>query len=54
MWLMGTNSVDYHRQTVVDRADDYPGRAVEYYGSRGETPLAGVDRARPGWAWRTP
>ena len=50
MWLMGINSVDYHRQTIVDRADDYPGRALEYYGSRGETPLrwGGSGAARPG------
>ncbi|MGH9151553.1 MAG: MobF family relaxase [Acidimicrobiales bacterium] len=36
---MGADSVDYHRQTVVGREDDHPGRALAYYGSRGETPL---------------
>ncbi len=25
--------------TVLDRGDDYPGMALEYYASRGETPL---------------
>jgi conjugative relaxase-like TrwC/TraI family protein len=39
MRMMGANSVEYHRQTVMGRADDFPGQALDYYGSRGETPL---------------
>jgi len=40
-WLrmMGVDSVEYHRRTVLGRGDDFEGRAVAYYGSRGETPL---------------
>jgi hypothetical protein len=37
--MMGADSVEYHRATVLGRGDDYPGRALEYYASRGETPL---------------
>ena len=36
---MGADEVAYHQATVVGRADDHPGRALDYYGSRGETPL---------------
>src|SRR5687767_5499867 len=36
---MGANAVAYHKETVVGRGDDHPGRALDYYGSRGETPL---------------
>jgi conjugative relaxase-like TrwC/TraI family protein len=39
MRMMGTESVEYHRRTVLERADDHPGMALEYYASRGETPL---------------
>ncbi|MHB1536363.1 MAG: MobF family relaxase, partial [Acidimicrobiales bacterium] len=39
MRMMGVDSVAYHRETVVERGDDYAGRALEYYASRGETPL---------------
>jgi conjugative relaxase-like TrwC/TraI family protein len=39
MAMLGERSVQYHRATIVERADDYPGRALEYYGTRGETPL---------------
>jgi len=39
MRMMGVDSVAYHRETVLGRADDHPGRALAYYGSRGETPL---------------
>lgn len=46
--IMGAESVTYHRDTVVDRADDFPGQTLAYYGSRGETPMrwggAGADR----------
>jgi hypothetical protein len=37
--MMGLDSVNYHRETVMERADDHPGAALEYYASRGETPL---------------
>lgn len=40
MRMMGVDSVEYHRQTVLDRQDDHPGAAHAYYASRGETPLA--------------
>ena len=36
---MGMDSVDYHRATVLGRADDHQGQALGYYASRGETPL---------------
>ena len=36
---MGVDSVEYHRRTVLNRGDDHEGRALAYYGSRGETPL---------------
>ena len=39
MSMMGGASVEYHRETVIERADDYPGQALAYYASRGETPL---------------
>jgi len=39
MRLMGAESVGYHRETVLGRADDHPKAALEYYASRGETPL---------------
>ena len=37
--MMGAESVEYHRATVLGRGDDHPGMALEYYASRGETPL---------------
>jgi hypothetical protein len=37
--MMGGDSVNYHRETVMDRTDDHPRAALEYYASRGETPL---------------
>jgi hypothetical protein len=40
MRMMGAESVDYHRETIIERGDDFPGAALDYYGSRGETPLA--------------
>src|SRR5580698_1426889 len=40
MRMMGGASVDYHRKTVIERGDDFPGQAQAYYASRGETPLA--------------
>jgi conjugative relaxase-like TrwC/TraI family protein len=36
---MGAESVAYHRRTVMERGDDYPGKALAYYASRGETSL---------------
>lgn len=36
---MGVESVAYHEATVVGRDDDHAGQALDYYGSRGETPL---------------
>jgi len=48
MRLMGADSVDYHRVTIIERGDDFAGRALAYYASRGETPLvwggAGAER----------
>jgi conjugative relaxase-like TrwC/TraI family protein len=38
-WTMGANEVAYHEATVLGREDDHPGQALDYYGSRGETPL---------------
>ena len=47
MRMMGVDSVEYHRATVLARGDDHPGQALAYYGSRGETPLVwGGDGAR--------
>ncbi len=40
MRMMGAESVAYHRETVIGRADDHPGLGLAYYASRGETPLA--------------
>jgi conjugative relaxase-like TrwC/TraI family protein len=40
MRMMGTESVDYHRETIIERGDDHRGAALDYYASRGETPLA--------------
>jgi hypothetical protein len=37
--MMGAESVEYHRRTVLERGDDYPGMAPAHYASRGETPL---------------
>ena len=37
--MMGADPVEYHRRTVLERGDDYPGMALAYYASRGETPL---------------
>ncbi|MGH9077042.1 MAG: MobF family relaxase, partial [Acidimicrobiales bacterium] len=38
MRMMGAESVAYHRATVLERGDDFPGQALAYYASRGETP----------------
>ena len=49
---MGADEVAYHQATVVGRGDDHPGAALDYYGSRGETPLrwGGTGAARMGLA----
>jgi conjugative relaxase-like TrwC/TraI family protein len=39
MRMMGAESVEYHRDTVMERADDQPGSALAYYASLGETPM---------------
>jgi conjugative relaxase-like TrwC/TraI family protein len=39
MRVMGVDSVNYHRATVIERSDDHPRAALDYYASRGETPL---------------
>jgi len=36
---MGADTVGYHKETVMGRADDHPGQALDYYAERGETPL---------------
>ena len=45
--VMGVEQVAYHEATVLGLEDDHPGQALDYYGSRGETPL-------PGWWRRSP
>jgi conjugative relaxase-like TrwC/TraI family protein len=44
MRMMGLDSVAYHRSTVAERSDDHPGAALDYYASRGETPLLWAGR----------
>ena len=39
MRMMGRDSVAYHQATVLGRADDHAGQSLDYYGTRGETPL---------------
>ena len=39
MRIMGSESVAYHRETVLGRGDDYPRQALAYYAERGESPL---------------
>ncbi|MGH9118064.1 MAG: MobF family relaxase [Acidimicrobiales bacterium] len=31
--------MEYHRDTVMGGSDDFPGQALAYYGSRGQTPM---------------
>jgi conjugative relaxase-like TrwC/TraI family protein len=47
---MGVEQVAYHEATVLGREDDHAGQALDYYGSRGETPLrwGGAAAARLG------
>jgi hypothetical protein len=51
MRMMGADSVAYHKATVLGRADDFPGQALDYYASRGETPLVWGGACVSGWAW---
>ncbi len=48
MRMMGAESVAYHRETVLGRADDHPGAALGLLRQPGETPLrwggAGAER----------
>jgi hypothetical protein len=39
MRMMGADSVGYHEDTVLGRGDDPVVDALEYYASRGETPM---------------
>src|SRR5918912_263789 len=48
MRMMGIDSVEYHRKTVLARGDDHPGQALAYYASRGETPLVWGGRGAQG------
>jgi hypothetical protein len=50
MRMMGADSVGYHERTVLGREDDPVGNALEYYASRGETPMTwgGTGAARVG------
>ena len=51
--MMGVDSVEYHRATVLGRDDDHAGQAILYYGSRGETPLVwGGGARRASWPRR--
>ena len=47
MHMMGADSVAYHEANVAERADDHRDATIDYYGSRGETPLVwgGTGRA---------
>ena len=40
MRMMGEGSVAYHEHTVAGRADDPVESALDYYASRGETPMS--------------
>jgi hypothetical protein len=40
MRMMGIGSVAYHEHTVAGRGDDPVAGALDYYASRGETPMA--------------
>ena len=48
MRMIGAESVEYHRSTVLGRDDDHPAMALEYYASRGETPLVWGGSGRAG------
>jgi TrwC relaxase len=40
MRMMGSHSVAYHEHTVAGRGDDPVANALDYYASRGETPMS--------------
>jgi TrwC relaxase len=40
MRMMGAHSVAYHEHTVAGRGDDPVANALDYYSSRGETPMS--------------
>ncbi len=40
MRMMGAHSVTYHEHTVAGRGDDPVANALDYYASRGETPMS--------------
>jgi conjugative relaxase-like TrwC/TraI family protein len=40
MRMMGADSVGYHERSVLGREDDPVGNALEYYATRGATPMA--------------
>ncbi|HTW07478.1 MAG TPA: relaxase domain-containing protein, partial [Acidimicrobiales bacterium] len=50
MRMMGAESLAYHEHSVLGRGDDPVAGALEYYGSRGETPMrwGGAGAARLG------
>ena len=37
--MMGAESVGYHEHSVLERGNDPVANALEYYASRGETPM---------------
>jgi conjugative relaxase-like TrwC/TraI family protein len=46
MRMMGVDSVAYHEHTVAGRGDDPVANALDYYASRGETPMVWGGRGR--------
>lgn len=49
--MMGAESVEYHRSTVLGRADDHPGQALDYYASRRQTPMRCGGSGASGSVW---
>jgi hypothetical protein len=47
MAMMGLGSVGYHEHTVAGMGDDPVAGALEYYASRGETPMAPIAATGP-------
>ena len=50
--MMGVDSVEYHRKTVLARGDDHPGQALAYYASRTRRRCCGAATAPVPWACR--
>ena len=48
MRMMGTESIGYHERSVLKRCDDRSVSALEYYVSRGETPMVWAGTASLG------